>query len=62
MRLPLASAWRESLRVLGEAARLGLLRPALRQAIAGLPWALRRRSVLPARVHEMYRRVSEGLP
>ncbi|WP_280156401.1 glycosyltransferase [Piscinibacter sp. XHJ-5] len=62
MRLPLASAWRESRRVLAEAGRLGLMRPALRAALAGLPWALRRRSVLPARVHEMYRQVSEVTP
>jgi GT2 family glycosyltransferase len=59
MRLPLASAWGATLRTLRDAAGFGLLRPALRQALPGLPWALRRRHVVPRRVHEMYRRVYE---
>ncbi|HEV7913627.1 MAG TPA: glycosyltransferase [Albitalea sp.] len=57
MRLPLASAWRESRRILREAAQQGLLAPALREALAGLPWALRHRRVLPPRVQEMVRKV-----
>jgi hypothetical protein len=36
MRLPLASAWQVTLREMRHAAGLGLLRPALRQALAGL--------------------------
>ena len=59
MRLPLASAWQVTMREMRHAAGLGLLRPALRQALLGLPWALRRRSVVPDRVHEMYRVVYE---
>jgi GT2 family glycosyltransferase len=60
MRLPMGSAWKTSLSILREARRCGLLRPALRQALRGLPWALRQRSVLPPQVHEMVRRVDEG--
>ena len=59
MRLPVASAWAASLAALRDARRCGLLRPALRQAVTGLPWALRRRNVLPRHVQEMVRRVSE---
>jgi hypothetical protein len=59
MRLPGASAWTASKEILHEARRCGVLRPALRQALRGLPWALRRRSVLPRDVHEMYRRFCE---
>jgi len=62
MRLPMSSACLASLAILRDAQRAGLLRPALRQALAGLPWALRRRSVLPRRVHDMYRRVYEVRP
>ena len=57
MRLPLAVACADSVAILREAARQGVLRPALRQALAGLPWALGRRKVLPAQVLEMHRRV-----
>ena len=60
MRLPMASAWCASKEILREARRCGLARPALRQALRGLPWALRQRSVVPREVHEMYRRVYEG--
>ena len=59
MRLPLASAWQVTMREMRHVAGLGLLRPALREALLGLPWALRRRSVVPDRVHEMYRVVYE---
>ena len=62
MRLPMASACMTSLAIARDARRQGLLRPALRQALRGLPWALRRRSVLPPQVQEMVRRVQEAGP
>ena len=62
MRLPWRSAWRETRHVVGEASGWGLLMPALSQTLRGLPWALSRRRVLPASVHEMYCRVAnEGI-
>jgi len=35
--------------------------PTLLRSLAGLPWALARRDVLPPRVHRMHRRVF-GVP
>ncbi|HJV63297.1 MAG TPA: glycosyltransferase [Albitalea sp.] len=58
MRLPPASACQESRRVLREAARTGLLMRALGQSLAGLPWALRRRAVVPRRVTAMVEQVA----
>lgn len=60
MRLPMASACMMSLAIARDARRHGLLRPALHQALRGLPWALRRRCVVPPRVQEMVRRVQEA--
>lgn len=62
MRLPWRSAWRDALRTLREVSGWGLLVPALRQTLRGLPWALRRRHVVAPRVHEMYCRVAERSP
>lgn len=57
MRLPADSAWRESMRALREAARHRVLLPALLQAAAGLPWALRQRRVVPQRVSAMVKQL-----
>jgi GT2 family glycosyltransferase len=54
LRLPLASAWREARGVLVDARERRLLAPALRGALAGLPWALARRCVVPPDVQAMY--------
>jgi GT2 family glycosyltransferase len=62
MRLPMASACMMSMAIARDARRHGLLRPALRQALRGLPWALRRRSVVPPQVQDMVRRVQEAGP
>lgn len=60
MRLPVRSALRESMRELSDAGRFGVLGSALRQALLGLPWALRHRRVLPASVYQMVRRVQDS--
>ena len=57
MRLPVGSACQESAVILREVAHQRLLGPVLRQALAGLAWALSRRDVLPPPVLEMHRRV-----
>ena len=61
MRLPLASAWHETCGVWREARAAGVGGPALRRALAGLPWALSQRRVLPPRVHAMHARVFRPL-
>lgn len=59
LRRPVASAWRESARLLREAE--GRPRwPALRQALAGLPWVLFRRRVVPERVDAALRLVEQA--
>jgi GT2 family glycosyltransferase len=65
LRLPWRLAWRESRVVAREAAAAGVLRPALFQALAGLPWVLSHRRVLPEAVIAMRERVyapSGGCP
>lgn len=57
MRLPASTAWRETGRWLRRGADSGVLGAVLRQALAGLPWALARRRVVPPRVDAMYRAV-----
>lgn len=57
MRLPLASAARETAQVLREARAMDLLWPALLRALAGLPWVIARRKVVSPRVHRMHARV-----
>ena len=57
LRLSPRNAWRETRVVLRDAARGGVLAPVLRGALAGLPWALRQRRVLPPHVQEMRERV-----
>ncbi|MFN6992971.1 MAG: glycosyltransferase family 2 protein [Aquincola tertiaricarbonis] len=50
LRLPLAVAWDETRSVLRDARQQGLRREGLRAAMAGLPWVLRQRRVLPPQV------------
>lgn len=57
MRLGWREAWRETVRHLRTARRQGLLRPVLGSTLAGLPWALRRRRVVPPDVRQMHRAV-----
>ena len=57
LRLPLATAWREARHVLRVARELGRLASVVRGALAGLPWALAQRRVVPPNVHAMYVRV-----
>jgi hypothetical protein len=57
MRLPVAIAGRFSLRMFRDIARTGMLQPVLREALAGLPWVLRERTVVPPRVSAMVGRV-----
>ncbi|HUP06436.1 MAG TPA: glycosyltransferase [Caldimonas sp.] len=54
LRLPLPTAWREARQVLRAAREVGLLGPVLRGALAGLPWAIGQRRVVPPEVHAMY--------
>jgi GT2 family glycosyltransferase len=61
-RFPLASALRESALVLREAHAAGVAGPSLREALAGMRWALAHRNVLPMRVVAMYRRVFRPMP
>ncbi|MCW7538471.1 glycosyltransferase [Aquabacterium sp. A7-Y] len=60
LRLPWRSLVYETRRVWREAAGQGLLAPLLREALPGLPWALRHRSVLPPEVEAMRRAVLGG--
>jgi GT2 family glycosyltransferase len=55
MRRPVTSAVRETRRVLHEARAQGDMAGCLRAALRGLPWALRRRRVLPAQIERMRR-------
>lgn len=55
MRRPVASALRETCRALREARAHGDIAGCLREALRGLPWALRRRRVLPAEIERMRR-------
>jgi GT2 family glycosyltransferase len=57
LRLPLASAWHEAREVWREARREHIAHAVLRAALAGLPWALARRRVLPPAVEAMRARV-----
>lgn len=54
MRLPLAQALRDTLRIC-RASRPQVLGPALLAALRGLPWVVRRRRVLPENVLLLYR-------
>lgn len=56
LRLPWAAASKETRRALREGGRAGI-HSAWIEALAGLPWALLRRRVVPARVLEMWLRV-----
>jgi len=60
MGLPLGGAARMSLRLLAQVARQGLLRPVLREAMSGLPWALKTRRCVPASVGAMVEQVFEA--
>lgn len=62
LRLPWRLAWWESCQALREAAAAGVRRPALRAALAGLPWVLPRRRVLPPEVLHMLAQVHGGPP
>ncbi|WP_119156670.1 glycosyltransferase family 2 protein [Caldimonas tepidiphila] len=62
LRLPWRRALFETRRVLREARAQGLLGTVLRAALPGLPWALRRRRVLPPAVEAMRWRVLHGPP
>jgi GT2 family glycosyltransferase len=57
MRLPFALALRESWRLLRDAHRDGVMWSGLRDALGGLPWALRRRRVVPRDVVQQYRQL-----
>jgi GT2 family glycosyltransferase len=57
LRLPARMAWRETFDVLREAAREGIAWQALVAALAGLPWALRQRRVVPPAVSTAWRQV-----
>jgi GT2 family glycosyltransferase len=54
MRLPLAHAWRDTLRIC-RASRRRVLGAALLAALRGLPWVVQRRRVLPENVLLLYR-------
>jgi GT2 family glycosyltransferase len=55
MRLPLSSAWRETMHQLSRAWHDDSLFCVLYCSAAGLPWALRQRQVVPRRVSAMWR-------
>ncbi|MBK1614603.1 glycosyl transferase family 2 [Rubrivivax gelatinosus] len=57
LRLPWLLAWYETRAVLRDARAAGVAQPALRAALAALPWVLRHRRRLPAAVVEAWRRV-----
>lgn len=59
LRRPLAGAWRETLRRLREAAHEPECLAGLAAALRGLPWVLRNRRVVPARVERALRLVEE---
>ncbi len=61
MRLPLAMALQESLRLVAEARTEGPHTGALREFATGLPWALARRRVLPPRVLEAWQQAFRGM-
>ena len=60
LRRPADSAWRETTRLLREARHEPKFFYTLMEAILGAPWVLRERRVIPARVEEAMRRVSEA--
>lgn len=55
LRRPLRSALRETWRLIRQARRDGILLPGLVDALAGLPWVLRERRVIPVHVEERLR-------
>lgn len=57
LRLPLLSAIRQSRRVCKAAPTQRAMWSGLAEALGELPWIMRRRRVLPADVHAMYRKV-----
>ncbi len=62
LRLPWRLAWHETRKVWRDGQAQGVLGPALRAALAGLPWALARRRVLPPAVVDMMIQVHGGPP
>lgn len=60
LRLPVGVAWDETRSVLRDARRQGLQREGLRAALAGLPWVLGRRRVLPKAVVDDWLLVHRG--
>lgn len=62
LRLPWRLAWHETRKVWRDGQAQGVLGPALRAALGGLPWALARRRVLPPAVVEMIVKVHGGPP
>jgi hypothetical protein len=62
LRLPWRLAWHETRKVWRDAKAQGVLGPALRAALAGGPWVLARRQVLPPAVVEMMVKVHGGPP
>lgn len=62
LRLPLAVAWDETRSVLRDARGQGLQLEGLRAALAGLPWVLARRRVLPKAVVDDWLLVHRGAP
>ncbi|HWP18225.1 MAG TPA: glycosyltransferase [Burkholderiaceae bacterium] len=57
LRLPAESAWHETRRALGDAARQRQLWPALWSSVVGMPWVWRHRRPIPAEVEAMRRQV-----
>ncbi len=57
LRRPAAAAWRETRERLGAARGLGLRAQSLAAALAGLPWVLRHRRVLPPHVEAALHRL-----
>lgn len=62
LRLPPATAWLETRRVLDECGRGAPWWRALAGALLGLPWVLRHRAVVAPRVHQMHLRVCPAVP
>ncbi len=60
LRLPMRVAWRETRNVLREARRAGLTGAAVARALAGAPWVVRHRRVVPPPVVAMFTRVFHG--
>ncbi|MGH6647945.1 glycosyltransferase family 2 protein [Aquabacterium sp.] len=57
MRLPWTGVWLHTRAVLRESRAGGFLLPFLKEALSGLPWAIARRKVVPAKVYLMHHQV-----